>query len=166
MQGTSLRRITHLALVASVVLVATMFLKVPTPTGYIHLGDGVIYAAALAFGPSFAAISGGIGSSLADILGGYFNWWPWTLVIKAVAGWTIGKIGYGHPRSRQLLGMLAGAVWTVFGYAVGSSLMYSPKAAIGESLGNLVQVGSGVVIGLVLGPVLKAALANGKSQPG
>ncbi len=162
MQNASLRRITHLALVASVVLVATMFLKVPTPTGFVHLGDGIIYAAALAFGPSFAAVSGGIGSSLADILGGYFNWWPWTLVIKAVTGWAIGKIGYGRPRSRQLLAMAVGAVWTVFGYAAGTSLMYSPKAAIGESLGNLIQVGSGVVVGLVLGPVLKAALGNGK----
>jgi len=152
-----------LALVAAVVLVATMFLKVPTPTGYVHLGDGVIYAAALALGPSFAAVSGGVGSSLADILGGYFNWWPWTLVIKAVAGWLIGKLGYGRERPRQLLAMALGALWTIAGYAAGTSVMYSPAAALGESLGNLVQVGSGVVIGLVLAPVLKSALGNGKS---
>jgi len=163
MQDARLRRITHLALVAAVVLVATMFLKVPTPTGYVHLGDGVIYAAALALGPSFAAVSGGVGSSLADILGGYFNWWPWTLVIKAVAGWLIGKLGYGRERPRQLLAMALGALWTIAGYAAGTSVMYSPAAALGESLGNLVQVGSGVVIGLVLAPVLKSALGNGKS---
>ncbi len=163
MQDQRIRKITHLALVASVVLVATMFLKVTTPTGYIHLGDGVIYGAALAFGPSFAAISGGVGSAMADVLGGYFNWAPWTLVIKAVAGWMIGKIGYNQGRARQLLATVAGAVWTVAGYAAVTSVMYSPKAAIGESLGNVVQVGSGIVIGLFLGPVLKMALGNGRS---
>lgn len=159
MQDQGLRKITRLALVASVVLVATMFLKVPTPTGYVHLGDGVIYGAALAFGPTFAAISGAIGSSLADILGGYAMWWPWTLVIKGVAGWVIGKVGYNQGRAKQLLAMVLGAAWTIAGYALGTSIMYSPSAAIAESLGNVVQTGSGIVIGLFLAPVLKVALA-------
>jgi uncharacterized membrane protein len=160
MQDQNLRKITRMALVASVVLVATMFLKVPvTPGGYIHLGDGVIYAAALAFGPTFAAISGAIGSSLADVLGGYAMWWPWTLVIKGVAGWVIGKIGYNQGRSRQLLAMVVAAAWTVAGYAVGTSVMFSPSTALAESLGNVIQTGSGIVIGLFLAPVLKVALA-------
>lgn len=163
MQNQSLRNITRLALVASVVMVSTMYLKWPTPTGYIHLGDGVIYGAALAFGPSFAAVSGGLGSAMADILGGYANWAPWTLVIKAVAGWMIGKLGYTQGRTRQLAAMVAGAGWTVAGYAAVTSIMFSPKAAIAESLGNLVQVGSGIAIGLFLGPVLsRLALGNGK----
>jgi uncharacterized membrane protein len=154
MQDQSIRKITRLALVASVVLVATMFLKVTTPTGYVHLGDGVIYGAALAFGPSFAAVSGGLGSAMADVLGGYVNWAPWTLVIKAVAGWVIGKLGYNRGRGRQIVAMVVGAAWTVAGYAAGTSVMFSPKAAMAESLGNMVQVGSGIVIGLFLGPVL------------
>lgn len=154
MQDQGIRKLVRLALVASVVLVATHFLKVPTPTGYIHLGDGVIYGAALAFGPSFAAVSGGIGSALADIVGGYAVWAPWTLIIKAVAGYLIGKIGWGQPRQRQTTAAIVGAAWTVAGYAVVSSIMYSPAAALGESLANLVQVGSGVLIGLFLAPIL------------
>jgi len=154
MQNQGLRKVVRLALVASVVMVSTMYLKWPTPTGYIHLGDGVIYGAALAFGPSFAAISGGLGSAMADVLGGYVIWAPWTLVIKAVAGWIIGKLGYNQGRTRQLLAMIVGAAWTVAGYAAVTSVMYSPAAAIGESLTNLIQVGSGVVIGLFLAPAL------------
>ncbi len=154
MQDQGIRKIVRLALVASVVVVATHFLKVPTPTGYVHLGDGVIYGAALAFGASFAAVSGGIGSALADIVGGYAVWAPWTLIIKAVAGYLIGKIGCGQSRQRQTAAAIAGAAWTVAGYAVVSSIMYSPAAALGESLANLVQVGSGVLIGLFLAPIL------------
>lgn len=163
MQVQGLRKAVRLALVASLVLVATMYLKVPTATGYIHLGDGVIYGAALAFGPSFAAVSGGLGSTMADVLGSYVNWAPWTLVIKAVAGWMIGKIGHGQGQRRQVLAMAAGAAWTVAGYATATSIMFSPAAALGESLGNLAQVASGVVIGAVLAPVLsRMSATNGR----
>jgi len=165
-QLSAVRTLVLLALVASVTLVATLFLKVQTPTGYIHLGDGVIYGAALAFGPVFAAIAGALGSSMADVLGGYIIWAPWTFVIKGVAGYIIGRLGYlngsGQPpsRSRQVMAMAVGAIWTVAGYALGTSIMYSPRAALGESLGNLVQTGSGVIIGLFLGPMLRASFRN------
>jgi len=149
-----------LALVASVVLIATMFLKLPTATGYIHLGDGVIYAASLAFGPTFGAVSGALGSSMADLLGGYAIWAPWTFVIKGVAGWIVGKMGHDQPKKRQILSMVVAALWTVLGYAAGTSIMYSPAAALGESLGNLVQTGSGIIIGMFLAPVLNASFGN------
>lgn len=150
----SQKRLVLLAVVASLVLVATAFLKVPTPTGYVHLGDGVIYAAAVAFGPSFGAVSGAIGSTLADVLGGYFVWAPWTFVIKGVAGWVIGRMGHGRPRRAQALAMATAGIWTVAGYAAGTAVLYSPAAVLPEILGNIAQVGSGVAIGMVLGPVL------------
>lgn len=179
-QVSPVRRIVLLALVSSVTLVATMFLKLQTPTGYIHLGDGVIYGAALAFGPTFAAISGAIGSSMADVLGGYVMWAPWTFVIKGVAGYIIGKLGSlqnqekpgteipsgsrskAGPRMgvRQVLAMVVGAIWTVAAYALATSILYSPAAALGESLGNLVQTGSGILIGFFLAPVLRSSVKN------
>lgn len=91
MSGESLRRFVRLALVTSIVLVATMFFKIVTPTGYIHLGDGIIYAAALAFG-GFAAVAGGLGSAMADVMGDFVAWAPWTLAIKAAAGYLLGNL--------------------------------------------------------------------------
>ena len=121
-----LKRFVLLAVVASLVLVATSFLKVPTPTGYVHLGDGIIYAAAIAFGPSFAAVSGAVGSTLADVLGGYFIWAPWTFIIKGVAGLIIGKMGQVNSRSAHALSKVIAWVRTVAGYAAGTAGLYSP----------------------------------------
>ncbi|HHY45605.1 MAG TPA: ECF transporter S component [Firmicutes bacterium] len=156
------RRLVLLAMVASLVTVATAFLKLPTPTGYVHLGDGIIYAAALAFGPSFGAISGALGSTLADLIGGYFIWAPWTFVIKGVAGWIVGKAGHGKPKAAMLLSMGMAGVWTVAAYALGTAVLYSPAAVPAEILGNTVQVGSGLAIGTVLGPVLASISSDGK----
>ena len=46
-----------LSLVSALVLVATMFLKMPTATGYIHLGDGIIYSVSMALGTLAGAVS-------------------------------------------------------------------------------------------------------------
>lgn len=149
-----------LGLVTSVVLVSTMFLKLPTATGYIHLGDGVIYAASLALGGLPGGISGALGSSLADVLGGYAAWAPWTFIIKGVAGYIAGKLGHKKNKNRQAVAMALASLWIVLGYAVGTAIMYSPKAIWGEILGNLVQTGSGIIVGMVLAPVLESTLAH------
>ena len=149
-----------LSLLTAVVLVATMFLKLPTATGYIHLGDGVIYSVSMAFGGFAGAVSGALGSFLADILGGYPAWAPWTFVIKGVAGYIAAMVGHGKPKNRQLVAMVLASVWIIAGYAVGTAVMYSPKAVPTEILGNIAQTGSGVIVGFVLTPVLQSTFAN------
>ncbi len=149
-----------LGLVTSIVLVSTMFLKLPTATGYIHLGDGVIYATGLALGPFAGAVSAALGSALADVIGGYAAWAPWTFAIKGIAGYIVGKLGYGKGKTNSLLAMLLASLWIVAGYAAGTAFMYSPMAIWGEILGNLVQTGSGIIIGSLLGPVLQRALGH------
>jgi uncharacterized membrane protein len=61
------------ALLMALVATATMVLRLPTPAteGYINLGDVVIVAAALLFGPWAGAVAGGVGAAMADVLGGY-----------------------------------------------------------------------------------------------
>jgi uncharacterized membrane protein len=153
-----LRRITTLGLVSSLVLLSTLFLKIPTATGYIHLGDGVIYGASLALGPAIGAISGAVGSGLADVLGGYAYWAPWTFVIKGMAGLIVGLVGYSQGKIRRFLGAIMAAILTIAGYALGTSILYSPEAVLGEVFGNIVQTGSGVLVGLFLEPVLSKIL--------
>ncbi|HHT84813.1 MAG: ECF transporter S component [Bacillota bacterium] len=167
MQGrhAPLLRLVTLSLLTAVVLIATMFLKLPTATGYIHLGDGIIFSVSLALGGLTGAVSGALGSFLADVLGGYPAWAPWTFVIKGIAGFITGKLGHTRVRNRQLLAMVLASLWVVFGYAVGTAFMYSPKAVWGEILGNLVQTGSGVIIGTVLTPVLESTFSHWNRKP-
>ncbi len=155
----SLRHLTLGAVVASLVMVSTMFLKIPTATGYIHLGDGVIFAASFALGPALGGASAALGSGLADLFSGYAFWAPWTFVIKGVAGVIVGLAGARTARtgkrSATFLGMALSAVWIVAGYALGTIKIYGAAAALKESLGNVLQTGSGILIGVYLGPILK-----------
>lgn len=156
----SLLTLVVLGLVTSIVLVSTMFLKLPTATGYIHLGDGVIFATSLALGPLYGIVGGALGSALADILGGYIVWAPWTMVIKGVAGLIVAKLGYNKDRKKQIFAMVLGAIWIIAGYAVGTAVIYSPMAILPEVMGNIVQTGSGILIGAVLSPVLSKIISE------
>ena len=71
------------ALLAAMACVATLVIRVPSPTnGYMNLGDAVVLLGAYLLGPGWGAAAG-VGSALADLLGGYPVYMPATLVIKA-----------------------------------------------------------------------------------
>jgi uncharacterized membrane protein len=78
----------------ALVFVATTILRVPIPAtaGYFNIGDGIIYAAALLFGPLVGGLAGGIGSAIADVIG-YPIFAPGTLIIKFFEGAVTGYIG-------------------------------------------------------------------------
>ena len=89
-----IRRLVGIALLAALMAVATLVLRIPMPAteGDINVGDAVIVAGALFLGGWSAGLAGGIGSALADGLGGYVHWAPFTLFIVRGrrAGYTSG----------------------------------------------------------------------------
>mgnify|MGYP001774926226 FL=1 len=72
MKDSTLKKLVFAALFAALSCVATMVIKIPTPTGgYIHAGDAVVLLSAFLLGPWWGAAAAGLGSCLADILSGY-----------------------------------------------------------------------------------------------
>ena len=78
-----LKKLIMAALFAALACVATMIIKVPTPgtEGYINLGDAIVILCGVILGPVWGFLAAGIGSCLADLIGGYFVYVPITFVI-------------------------------------------------------------------------------------
>ena len=114
------------ALMAALTCIATMIIKIPTPTlGYIHLGDGLVLLCGIVLGPLGGALSAGIGSMFADIFSGYASWAPATLIIKALTAFVAGFLfhrmqhrfnGNGAKYLSIILGGIIGEAVMVFGY--------------------------------------------------
>ena len=52
MIGKNIRKLVLAALLAALTAVATMIIRIPTPTqGYIHLGDGMVLICGILLGP-------------------------------------------------------------------------------------------------------------------
>ncbi|HML36462.1 MAG TPA: ECF transporter S component [Bacillota bacterium] len=154
-------------LMMAMIVVATMILVIPNPftTGYIHLGDAMIFLSVLILGWKHGALASGVGSALADILVGYAIWAPWTLVIKGIMGAVMGlfilkamhkpgKSIFGVPLY-QLIGMILAGLFMAAGYYVAEGIIYGNfvVAALGIPW-NILQFSVGTVIATILAAAL------------
>ncbi len=87
MTNQNIKKLVTAALLAAMTCVATMIIKIPTPTfGYIHPGDGFVLLCGVVLGPLPGALAAGIGSMFSDIFSGYVTWAPAIFIIKALTG--------------------------------------------------------------------------------
>ena len=167
MTGKNIRKLVLAALLAALTAVATMIIRIPTPTqGYIHLGDGMVLICGILLG---------IGSMMADLIGGYMAWVPGTFAIKALTallgGWLYHRMaGKGmNTITRVVLCGIPAEIIMVLGYFVyevgmevvmGSSMGAAAAAVVLGVPMNIVQGIAGIIVGVVLLPVLSHASAE------
>ena len=155
MSSRSTLRIILTAMFAALICVATMFIRIPTPGtgGYANAGDGLMLTAAFLLPPGCAAIAGGVGSMLSDLLTGYRTSVPGTLVVKGVATHIAALICRRSFRFSRLTGAILCELFMVAGYLLYESLLLSYGAgALASVPANLAQGAVGVVIGMALTP--------------
>ena len=161
--NTSLKKIVMAALFAALACAATMSIRIPTPGtgGYIHPGDAVVILSGVVLGPVWGLLAGGIGSALADLLGGYLTYVPITFVIKGLVALTAGLIYQKIVKTKKsrytavVLGGIVDIVFVAGGYFLSEAMMYG-MAAAASIPANIIQGISGLIISIVLYPVLIA----------
>lgn len=158
-------------MLAALVTLATMMLKLPVPItqGYVHLGDTLILFSAMVVGP-IAALIGGIGSSLADLLGGYPMYILPTLCIKALVGWLASwrlNLNDQHALLRCALTFALAELAMVLGYLLYESFAYGFAAAISAAPMNLIQAAASVILACALLPIARrvAPMIKGGGRP-
>ena len=159
-----LKKMVYAALFAALACVCTMSIRIPTPgtSGYIHPGDAVVILSGIFLGPVYGALAAGIGSCMADLIGGYFIYVPITLVIKGLVAFVSGLIYMKMVQSKKsrhvavVLGGVADIVLVAGGYFLCEIPLYTAAAAAASIPANIVQGVSGLIIAFVLYPVLHA----------
>ena len=90
--NSNLKKIVMTALFAALACAATMSIRIPTPGtgGYIHPGDAIVILSGIILGPVWGLAAAGIGSAMADLLGGYFIYVPITFAVKGIIAFIAG----------------------------------------------------------------------------
>lgn len=160
MHKERLQRLTLSGILMAAVAVLTYAIKLPVPTtgGYVHAGDGVIFLAALLLGP-FAGLVGGLGSAIADLLGGYFIYLVPTFLIKAAMGAFVGAFARKGEIIRNVLVFLLAECIMVLGYFLFEGFALSWPAALAALGPNALQGAVGVLIGTSLTSIPLDALS-------
>ncbi len=159
MVSLNTRQIAAISIMGALTTIATIMFAFPIPatSGYFNFGDAIVQISALLFGPFVGAIAGGVGSGLADLLGGWYNWVIPTTVIKGIEGYVVGKMAgdkEGRTLQKTILAWGAGSVILVLGYFIVQVFMYGLAAALVEAPFNVVQA---LVAGVIGVPISVAA---------
>lgn len=154
MNDKKIRRLVISALMAALTFVATMVIRIPTPTnGYVNPGDCFVLLSGWLLGPWWGGAAAGIGSMLTDLLAGYTLYVPGTFLIKGLDA-LVAALLFRVMGRTTLAGIVSGVVGEaimVGGYFVYEAVYcHYALAAIAGVPGNLVQGAVGLVIGLLL----------------
>lgn len=168
-------------LMAAIVLAATSMFRIPVPAtnGYVHLGDAMIFLSVMILGRRNGTIAGATGSALADLLGGYAHWVPWTFAIKGLMAFAFGTLLILMYSRRQetditdstkakddaslisigmVIAMAISSLIMIAGYFIAQRIIYGNIAAPLAALpGNIAQAAAGVLIAAIVSAALKKA---------
>ena len=126
-------------LLTALIFALTFVFHIPVPytSGYIHLGDSMIYISVIVLGPFFGAFASGVGSMLADLLSGYAQYALPTLIIKSIMALIMGLLLSGKTRKATITSVFAAlAVWIAFS---SGSIIYLKNQIAGIGKENLVN---------------------------
>jgi len=146
-----LRKLTNVTVFTALVFVATLVMRVTIPAtgGYFNIGDGMIYVAALLYGPFVGALSGGIGAALSDVLG-YPIYAPGTFIIKLGEGFIVGYLG-SKIRPKTLTVTSWRTLSLFFGLGLGAATYYIGVSYMGVFGNALLDQITWTVVALFLG---------------
>lgn len=162
MKKVSTKKLVMTALFMALTMVATLFIRIPLPLGYVNLGDAFVFLSVFILGPLYGTVAAGVGSGLADLFG-YITYAPGTLVIKslmAILAWLVYQALVKTTKKRVLAEIAAGVVGAVimaFGYFFYEWMFFETAAvAIVNVPWNLLQGAVGVAISVAVMRVLTA----------
>jgi len=153
--GIALRRLIIAALFASIIFVATAYLKLPIPfAGYVHLGDGIIFISASLLPFPFAIIAAALGASLADLMSGYTQYILATFTLKAITALCFSSRNGKCLSTRNLTAIVPAIIINAGGYYLFEAFLY--KSFISPLAGlpfNALQSAVGAIIFVLLGAI-------------
>jgi len=159
MSSLGTKQIAASGVMAALVCVATLFIVVPIPAtqGYFNVGDAMVMVAALTFGPLVGAFAGGVGAGLADVLGGYSYFAPYTFIIKGIEGLLAGWIlTSGKKTVFLIVAWVIGGLEMVVGYFVAEYFFLGyGAAAYAEVPFNFVQMAVAGLVGIPVSLALR-----------
>lgn len=162
-QKINVKKLALAAIFMALITVTTMAISIPIPGGhgYINAGDAMIYVCAWAVGGPLGGLAAGIGAALADLLLGWAQYAPATLVIKFLMGFVCFLImkAFKYKTLLNVFAMAAASIIMVAGYFAFDYILSGIGGAAAAVPSNLIQAAGGVVIGMILVTILDSIKA-------
>jgi uncharacterized membrane protein len=146
------------AVLSAAYAAAILLLVIPSPTGgYTHIGDFVVFVAALLFGYKVGSFAGAIGAVAVDLFTGYPRWF-----VSIPAHWLEGLVpglAKNKPFALQAVScMIGGFLMATTYFVVNIYVKGLALAAVSYARDLFVQAGISTVLALTVVKAVKKAL--------
>lgn len=150
-----------IGIMTALVTAVTVLIKIPIPQGYLNLGDVVVMISAFVMPFRGALIASGLGSAMADLIGGYPVYAIFTFFIKMAEVVVIYKFkDYLVSKKRVIPFALAGFTM-MFLYGLVDGLLVSSLAYVPISMAyNFLQAFLSVVIVTLMYPSINELMKH------
>lgn len=156
MKHTTVKEIVIGALGITLVFLATYLIKIPNGLqGYTNLGDGFILLFASFVNPFIAFFVGGVGSGLADVVGGYGVYFIPTLFIKGVEALLISYLVHKGKDRVRYVAYIVGSCMMILGYFLADAwINQSFELGLIGIPGNVIQASLGILVAILAYPLV------------
>lgn len=157
-QQKGLRSFIFAALLLAITVVFGRIFIIPIPWthGNVNLCDAGIFIAAMLLGPAYGGIVGGFGGLLLDLISGFTQYAPFSLIAHGlegiISGWLYRKTS---SKTGHWLALALGTVVMVAAYFVADTIMYKIAAGLLGIGTNLLQGIVGAVVAMLVVRSLK-----------
>lgn len=163
----------QVAFMAAIVYVATAMINVPVGIGYkgvVHLGDSMVFLAAVLLGKKKATLAAAIGMSLFDLLSPYSIWAPYTFFIKGIMAYIAAVIAYrgnykGENIVNNIFAFIVAGIWMNIGYFIAGIFVqhFYTNVPLNQAIiiqsthmpGDIAQVIVGILIAVPISEMLR-----------
>ncbi|MGO3732236.1 MAG: ECF transporter S component [Vagococcus sp.] len=139
----------------TVVLAIVFIIPVPMTKGYVNFLEVGIYTTAMLLGGPAGAVIGAVSGGMLDLILGYPQWMPFSIVIHGVQGYVAGKWAIGATIKKRSVYLVIASIVMMIGYSLATTFLYGKPAGIVSLSENLIQNGFGVPMALLVTTVLE-----------
>lgn len=120
----SIRDIAEISVMAAIIFVATKLTGIPVGLGYkgvVHVGDSMVFIAAIILRRRNAVLASAIGMGLFDLLSTAPMWAPFTLIAKGGMAYIAARFAYrngykGENVINNIFGFIFAGIWMIAAY--------------------------------------------------
>ena len=150
--NTKTKKICVTALFTALILVATAYMQVPIALGYVHLGDVFIVISAFFLPIELCAPAAMLGAGLADLIAGYANYIPITMLSKGLMALILRAFISGDKIViwKIIVGTFLASIAMQAVYTIYEGFYYGWSLAVANIPTALIQPGISIVVGSIV----------------
>ena len=150
----------NVAVFSAMYAVAILLVAIPSPTGgYTHIGDIVVFMAALLFGHKVGGLVGVLGAVVADLYTGYSRWFV-SILAHGLEG-VVAGLARGRSLGIQVLMCVIGGFLMASTYfLINIFIKGLPLAVVSYARDLFAQVGVSLIVGIILTNIVKRILPH------